>query len=208
MQPITLLITDDHAQVRKVLTLLLNSDSRFQVIGECKDGEEAIEKEQALHPTIILMDINLPGISGYETCAAILQNNPAAKILGMSMNAEPHYAIRMIQDGAMGYVTKNSPQEEIFEALVEIYNNRKYVSRDIKNKLQASLHAATIELKEKKQLTSQEIEIIIYIRLGLTPVEISEKPGFTKEMMDSQLLQVLYKLDLPDVASLRTFPAY
>jgi DNA-binding NarL/FixJ family response regulator len=154
------------------------------------------------------MDIKLPGINGYEACAAILQNNPAAKILGMSMNAEPQYAIRMIQDGAMGYVTKNSPQEEIFEALAEIYNNRKYVSRDIINKLEAAIHGATTQLEEKKQLTQQEIEIIIYIRLGLTAAEISEKPGFTKEIVDAQLLQVLYKLDLPAVTSLRTFPAY
>ena len=199
MNPISILITDDHTLLRSALVLLFKLDSRFQVIAECKSGEEAIEKVKTVQPAIILMDINLPGMNGFEACEAILSDSPAVKILGLSMNAEPVYASKMISCGAMGYITKNSPPEELFEAVMTIYNNRKYVCRDVKEKLRMTFLAMD---GDKKELNGEEITFLCYLRLGFSIEEISEQPGFTAAGVEALLPQLLKKLKLEDLEAL------
>src|ERR1051325_6440753 len=108
MKKITILIADDHKLVRQTWEFVFNSDDRFQVISECATGEEAIERSKQLHPDIVIMDINLPGISGVEATSQIRKYSPGSKIIGVSMHTQPAYAKMIMKEGASGYVTKNS----------------------------------------------------------------------------------------------------
>src|SRR5688500_6674395 len=94
--PITLLLVEDHTLVREVWNHIFSSDPRFTVLAECGSGEEAMELIATLHPDVILMDINLPGMNGIEATEKILRQWPAAKILGVSMQSQPFYARKMI----------------------------------------------------------------------------------------------------------------
>ena len=132
MNKITIIIVDDHRLVRETWSFILNSDPRFKVVGECECGEDAVEVIPQMQPDIVIMDINLPGISGIDATEQIVQSGCPSKILGVSLHSDPNYARRMIQKGAMGYVTKNSAREEMFEAILKIQDGQKYVCEEIK----------------------------------------------------------------------------
>src|SRR3954463_3288810 len=130
---ITILIADDHTLVRETWSFILNTDPRFKVIAESGSGEDAVELAKQLRPQIVIMDINLPGMNGIEATQQIRKFSPASKILGVSLHTQPTYARKMIQKGAMGYVTKNSSREEMFKAILEVQNGRKDICEEIKN---------------------------------------------------------------------------
>ena len=108
MEKITILIADDHTLIRDTWSFILNSDPRFIVIAQSRSGEKAVEKSKELRPNVVIMDINLPGISGIEASELIRKFSPGSKILGVSVHTHPTYVRKMMQKGAMGYVTKNS----------------------------------------------------------------------------------------------------
>src|SRR6476469_5065333 len=132
MEKTTILIADDHTLVRETWSFILNMDGRFQVIAESGSGEEAVQQAKLLRPDIVIMDINLPGLNGIEATGLIRKYSPNSKVLGVSLHTQPTYARKMMQKGAMGYVTKNSSREEMVKALLEIQEGNKYVCEEIK----------------------------------------------------------------------------
>ena len=135
MNKISILVVDDHTLFRETWCIILNTDPRFKVIATTNNGEDAIEMAKELQPNVVIMDINLPGISGIEATEMICKLINGSKVLGVSLHNQPSYAQMMIQKGAMGYVTKNSSKEEMFNAIIEIQNNRKYICSEIKGSL-------------------------------------------------------------------------
>src|SRR6476620_8722046 len=104
MGKITILIVDDHKLVRECWKIILNTDPLFYVVAECGSAEEAIDIATTLHPNVIILDINLPGMSGLEGTATLRKVSPASKILGVSLHTEPSYACKMFRNGALGYL--------------------------------------------------------------------------------------------------------
>src|SRR5258705_7341796 len=96
MKKITILITDDHGLLRDTFKCFLNTDPRFEVVAVCSSGEEAVEVARQLTPDIVIMDINLPGISGIEATQLIRKHSPGTKILGVSMHSQPACVRNMI----------------------------------------------------------------------------------------------------------------
>lgn len=174
MEKITILLVDDHKLVRDSWSFILNSDPHFKVIGETSNGEDAVTFVKNKNPDIILMDINMSPINGFEATKLIRQISPSAKIIGVSMHSMPAYAKRMLQSGAMGYVTKNSTKEELIEAIIEVYNGQNYICSEVKNIL------AHQELEENNRpdlnnLSRRELEIGELIKDGLSSREIADK---------------------------------
>src|SRR4028119_78418 len=132
MDKISILIADDHKLIRETWSYILNSDSRFHVVAECGDAEEAIEMAKNKRPNIILMDINMTPISGFEATEKIRKFSPGSKVIGVSMHSQPAYAKKMLQMGARGYVTKNSSNEEMVRAIIEVYKGNKFICDEIK----------------------------------------------------------------------------
>src|SRR5437762_10634291 len=173
MEKITILIADDHTLVRETWSFILNSDPRFYVVAECGSGEEAVEMAKNLRPAIVIMDINLPGINGIEATQLIRKYSPGSKILGVSLHTQPTYARKMMQKGAMGYVTKNSSREEMFTAIIEVHNGRKYVCNEIKNILSENTFSGAEPAVGLHSLSQREIEIISFVKKGSSSKEIA-----------------------------------
>src|SRR3954465_3235671 len=133
MEAISILIADDHKLIRDTWSFILNTDNRFKVVAECSNGEEAIEQAKQKRPQIVLMDINMTPVSGLEATRQIRKVSPGSKIIGVSMHSQPAYAKKMLQIGAKGYVTKNSPRQEMLEAISEVSNNQVYICQEVKN---------------------------------------------------------------------------
>lgn len=131
IEKISLLIADDHALVRESWSSVLNDYPGFTVIGECSSAEEAVETAKRLKPQVVIMDINLPEMNGMEATRQIAHSSCGSKVIGFSTHSEAGYARKMIQAGAMGYVTKNSSREELFYAIEEVAAGRKYICKEV-----------------------------------------------------------------------------
>ena len=206
MEKITILLVDDHKLIRETWALLLNSDPRFQVVGETDDVNQALEICREKHPVVVLMDINMTPINGFEGTKLIRKYVPATKVIGMSMHSMPAYARRMLQSGAHGYVTKNSSKEELFEALVEVQKGNKYICEEVKNIL---AHQALDESGETgpdlNVLSRREIDVIQLIKEGLSSKEIAQKLEITLKTVEVHRYNILKKLHLKNTAALVNF---
>jgi two-component system invasion response regulator UvrY len=205
MDKITILIADDHTLVRETWSFILNTDPRFTVIAESGSGEEAIELAKKLRPNIVIMDINLPGINGIEATQQIRKYSPGSKILGVSLHTQPTYARKMIQKGAMGYVTKNSSREEMFKAIIEIQGGKKYICDEIKNILSEQIISGEDQQSGLNSLSQREIEIISYIKKGNSSKEIADSLSISVKTVEVHRYNVLKKLNLKNAASLVNF---
>jgi two-component system invasion response regulator UvrY len=205
MEKITILIADDHTLVRETWSFILNTDPRFSVVAESGSGEEAVELANKLRPHIVIMDINLPGMNGIEATQLIRKYSPGSKVLGVSLHTQPTYARKMIQKGAMGYVTKNSSREEMFKALMEIHNGRKYICDEIKNILSEQVISGEDSQTGLNALSQREIEIIAYIKKGFSSKEIADALHISVKTVEVHRYNILKKLNLKNAAALVNF---
>jgi DNA-binding NarL/FixJ family response regulator len=130
---IRIILVDDHHLARQSWSMLLGYDERFSVICECENGEDAIKQARQMTPDVMLVDINMHPLNGFEVTQQVLQANPSIRIIGISVNNHPSYANRMLAIGAHGFITKGSPYEEVAHAIMEVYNGEKYICNEVKN---------------------------------------------------------------------------
>ena len=136
LEKVRIVIADDHQLMRETWKLLLEQDKRFSIVAECSNGEEAIQAVKDHEPDIILMDINMHPVNGFEATKKIIRQFPSAKIIGMSLNNQPAYVRNMLQLGAKGYITKSSTKEEMITAILEVYKGKQYICNEVKNKME------------------------------------------------------------------------
>jgi two-component system invasion response regulator UvrY len=129
---IRIILVDDHQLVRETWRMLLQSLPGLEVIGECASGEEAIEQVPALLPDVVLMDINMSPVNGFEATRKIMKTCPQVRIIGVSVNSQPGYARNMLQLGAKGYVTKNSSPAEMLRAIEAVCSGKIYVCDEVR----------------------------------------------------------------------------
>jgi two-component system, NarL family, invasion response regulator UvrY len=132
---IRIILVDDHKLARESLGQLLGFDARFSIIKECDNGHDAIQEARQLCPDIMLVDINMDPINGFEVTKSVLETHPAIKIIGISVNNLAAYANKMIELGARGFITKGTTLDEMTNAILEIHSGGRYVSRDVKGEV-------------------------------------------------------------------------
>lgn len=205
MNKTTILIADDHTLVRETWSFILNTHPEFSVVGECGSAEDAIELARTLRPQVVIMDINLPGMNGIEATSLIRKYSPGSRVLGVSLHTQPTYARKMIQKGAMGYVTKNSSREEMFAAIKEVQEGKKYICQEIKNILSEQMINGEDTDGGINSLSARELEIIARIRKGDSSKEIAEALSISVKTVEVHRYNILHKLKLKNTAALINF---
>ena len=132
---ISIVVVDDHQIMRETWRLILEQETRFAVVAECANGTEAIKAANDLQFDVMLMDVNMHPINGFEATRKILNKRPSLKIIGMSVNNQPSYARNMLKLGARGFVTKDSPKHEMIDAIISVYNGGAYICEDVRKKM-------------------------------------------------------------------------
>jgi DNA-binding NarL/FixJ family response regulator len=155
--------------------IILNNHPNFTVLTECGSGEEAVEQCRKLRPDIVLMDINLPGMNGIETTQQVRKYSPGTRIIALSQHTQPAYARKIMQEGASGYVTKNSSKDELFAAIIEVYQGNKYICDEIKENLSKKFLTDEGPKPGLECLSGREMEIIGYVKKGYSSKEIADK---------------------------------
>jgi DNA-binding NarL/FixJ family response regulator len=205
MKKISVLIADDHKLLREALSLVIDGDPGFKVIAACENSQDAIEITTREKPAIVLMDINIAPISGIEATQKIKLLCPSAMVIGMSVHSEPVYVRKMLKMGARGYVTKNSPRDEIINAMKRVNNGEIYVCDEIKNILGQQLGDDALPAPGLHSLTGREIQIVELIRKGLPSREIATAICVTIKTVEVHRHNILRKLKLKNTPSLVNF---
>jgi len=205
MEKITILLVDDHKLIRDSWAFILNSDPHFLVVGETSSGQEAIEIAKDQKPAIILMDVNMTPINGFDATRQIHKISPESKVIAVSMHTMPAYAKRMIQVGAKGYVTKNSSKDELITAILEVYSGKKYICNEVKNILaEQELDQTGVEAN-LNNLSQRELDIIRLIKEGRSSREIAENMEISLKTVEVHRYNILKKLKLKNSAALVNF---
>jgi DNA-binding NarL/FixJ family response regulator len=205
MKKVSIMIVDDHTLIRETWSFLLGKNENFDVVAECGDGERAIELARDKRPDVVLLDINMAPMSGFDVLKMIRKYSPSSKIIGVSMHSQPAYAKKMLRLGAKGYVTKNSPRQEMLEAISEVSNNRVYICQEVKNILSDQLLNNDSVNPDINTLSDREMQIVRALKEGLSSKEIASELSISLKTVEVHRHNILKKLKLKNTVSLINF---
>ena len=207
---ITVIIADDHTLVRRGLVTLLSLNKDVEVIAEVGDGRVAIEITLEKRPDIVMIDLSMPNLSGFEAIRQIKRRAPGVKILVLSGYDNEEYVLETIQSGADGYMLKDTTPGELDTALRTVASGRQYYSPTIARiaedaKMSLSTKSGGKGLKIADRLTEREREILQLIAESRTHQQIAEMLHISVRTVDTHRNNIIQKLGLHDTASLVTF---
>jgi two-component system nitrate/nitrite response regulator NarL len=204
---IRLMLVDDHPIVREGIKSALTAKKHIAIVGEASTGEEAVLKAAKLKPDVILMDINMPGMSGLEAAKRIGKLVPESRILALTMHENKEYVLEMSRLGARGYVFKDSPPAELLRAIETVYRGEFFFSpRASEYLLRAFLHDERLTQKRPSHnLTTRERDILAFIAEGLKNLEIAGRLGVTERTVETYRRRLMLKLEVRSVAGLIKF---
>jgi two-component system, NarL family, invasion response regulator UvrY len=210
-EPVTVLLVDDHAVVREGYRRLLERSSSIRVIGEAADAQSAYLAFSERRPQVTVMDIALPGASGIEALRRIRARDSEAQVLMFSMYEDPVFALRALQAGARGYVTKASAPDVLVEAVLTVARGKQYISAELAHKL--ALRSVSPSEDPSLQLSPREFEVLrllvvgmplrdIAVQLGLTPKTVANHQSILRQKLGAetavQLLQEAARLGITE----------
>lgn len=205
---IDLIITDDHKIVRDGLKALLQGHDAVRVVGEAASGSDLIELLPQVHADIVLIDISMPGMDGFDTAAHIMQHYPDLKVVVLSMLSHEKYVNRMMEMGASGYILKNAGKDELYCALQLIAHGCRYISPDVTLELLRKVQQLPALPKpndneeETRDLSKRELEVLSLIADGYTNAEIAEKLFTSKRTIETHRQNLLDKTKARNTATL------
>jgi two-component system, NarL family, response regulator LiaR len=197
MNPIRVIVVDDHPVVRKGIISMLETEPDIQIVGECKDGDEAIRKTIELRPDVVLMDLVMPVKDGIETIREMKQLNLSARILVLTSFTSDEKIFSSLEAGAIGYLLKDSDPEDLIRAIRLVHRGESslhpMIARRLLQELTHSDEKKTLE-HEHEVLTDRELEVLKYIAQGLNNQEIAKKMFVSPSTVHSHVSRVLSKL--------------
>jgi DNA-binding NarL/FixJ family response regulator len=200
------MLTDDHALVRAGLRRLLESQPDLLVCGEEADGESALKALPTARPEVLVLDLTMPGLDGFEVLRRAKRAYPELKVLVLTMHANPEYVQRAITDGADGYLLKDSAVQDLVAAIAAVSEGRAYYSPQIQSRLAEILRSGKeTEPRPLDVLTDREREVLKLVAEGLATKEIADRLGISGRTVETHRANLMRKLDLHSVARLTQF---
>ncbi len=196
-----ILIVDDHAIVRDGLRRMIATVHAVEVI-EAANGRDALALARQERPDLVILDLNLPGLGGLELISRLLLDDRTRRILVLSMHAEPLYAARALDAGAIGYLSKNASPDELLEAVRKVAAGGRYVEADI---AQAMAVGGAAEGEPIRRLSTRDLEILRLLAAGKSLAEIADALGVGYKTVANTCTQIKTKLGLSRTADLVRF---
>ncbi|MDE5709513.1 MAG: response regulator transcription factor [Alistipes sp.] len=200
MNPCRIILVDDHSLFRNGLRGLLEHSGDCRVVGEAGSGEEFLAMLPRLEADVVFMDFSMPGIDGAQTTERALALRPELRIITLSMFGEESYYSRMVEAGARGFLLKDSPLDDVLEAIGTVMAGGTYFSPQLLSSLTENMH--TREDAGDDQLSSREREILVLVCRGLSNQEIADALFISKRTVDKHRANILEKTGCKNTASL------
>lgn len=200
MSTINVMLVDDHAVVRMGFKLLLESASDIKVVAEAESGELAVRCYNEQHPDVVVMDITMPGIGGLEAIERIMAHDPQARILVLSAHEDSVHPKRVLNAGALGYLTKRSAAEELIKAIRTVASRKMYLEANIAQ--QMAIQQLSGDKNPVDVLSAREFEVFIALAKGKTTNEIAETLNLSPRTVGTHLYNIKQKLGASTSADL------
>ena len=200
MANIRVILVDDHSVVRMGFKMLIESESDMEFICEAESGEEGIKVFKELKPDVVVMDITMPGIGGLESIERILAFDKNAKILVLSAHEDSVHPKRVLNAGALGYLTKRSAAEELIKAIRSISCGKKYLEATIAQ--QMAITQLSGENNPVEVLSDREFEVFMALAKGKSTNEIAETMHLSPRTVGTHLYNIKQKLNANNSAEI------
>jgi len=205
--PVRVILVDDHTIIRDGIKALLKDNKGIQVVGEAGTGKELLEMLPAIEADVVMMDINMPEMDGFETTTMLQEQHSDVKVLILSMLDHENYIAKIMDAGASGYLLKNTGREEMVCGIKIVAAGGNFISSAISinllKKLQNPNYKPTVtEEKQTRDLSQREIEILKLIADGLTNAEIADKIFTSKRTVETHRQNIIEKTKAKNTAAL------
>ena len=200
MSQINVMLVDDHAVVRMGFKMLLESASDIKVIAEAENGENAIKAYMEHKPNVVVMDITMPGMGGLEAIERILAKESSARILVLSAHEDSVHPKRVLNAGAMGYLTKRSAAEELIKAIRVVASGKKYIEASVAQ--QMAIQQLSGDQSPVDVLSEREFEVFMSLAKGKTTNEIAENLFLSPRTVGTHLYNIKQKLNAQNSAEI------
>jgi DNA-binding NarL/FixJ family response regulator len=197
---VKVLVVDDHDVVREGIRMVLSSDPELDVVGTASSGEQAIEEVHRLHPDVVVMDIGMPGLSGFEATRRIRESEPDVKVVALTVHDSEAYVFQMLQAGATGYVVKRAAAEDVIQAVKRASKGEAVLHPSVA-KLVIKDYLSRVERGEEASfdtLSDREREILKLIAEGRTNREIAEMLFLSIKTVQAHRANLMHKLGMHD----------
>jgi DNA-binding NarL/FixJ family response regulator len=196
MQPLRLLLVDDHALFREGLISLLSYQDDFAVVGEAEDAESALDQARTLQPDIVLMDIELPGEDGVTITQRLKLAMPAITVVMLTVHDDSETLFEAIKAGAQGYLVKNVRSRELLEQLRGLARGEAAISRRMAARILEEIRGETEPFGPEETLTAREMEVLELVVARLSNAEIAERLVVSEHTVKNHMKSILSKLHL------------
>jgi len=205
MDPIRILLADDHTVVRDGLRALLEKQPDMTVVGEAADGRDVLRVAEEQSPDVIVMDIAMPNMNGIEATRRILASNSHCAVVILSMHQDESYVLRSLKAGAKGYLLKDSVRGDVIEAIRAVAQGRSFLTRKVGRILQED-YIREMERRGLEDsydlLTDREREILQLVAEGRTNKEVASMLNISLTTVETHRTHILQKLNLHSVPEL------
>ena len=200
MEAIKLLIVDDHTVVRDGLMTMLGREKDFAVMGEARNGLEAVEKVREVHPDVVLMDLRMPELDGVEAMRRIRTEDSGVKFIVLTTYDSDEYIFDAIEAGAKGYLLKDASREELFRAVRAVHRGESLVEPGVVAKLLDRFAQLRREsaLGSQNLLSERELEVLRLIAKGAPNKEIAATLSISESTAKTHVANIFQKLDVKD----------
>jgi two-component system response regulator NreC len=196
---VKVLLCDDHTLFREGIRAILGTDPSVEVVGEAEDGNRAVEEALRLRPDVILMDVSMPALIGYEAISRILRVDRKIRILVLTMYEEEDIIRRCLRAGAAGYVVKDAPAAELLEAVHTVHDGGQYLSPRVLKKVVAEYTEEAVAPQTRYDtLSAREREVLKLLAEGSSVKEIAGKLNLSVKTAEAHKYNLMRKLDLHD----------
>jgi two-component system nitrate/nitrite response regulator NarL len=201
---IRLLLAEDHPVVRKGIASFLSHDPGLEVLGEAKDGNEALAKTRELTPDVVIMDIDMPGLNGLAVTEILRKELPEVKVLILSAHKSTQYVMRILSSGARGYIAKEASAKELLDAVETVASGGTAFGPEVA-RLALDQLVRRGDGSEAPRLTDREREILIQIAEGLYNKEIAARLNISTRTVETHRERIMRKLDVHSTAGLTKY---
>ena len=206
MKKINVLLADDHTVVRQGLRMLLDGEPDMTVVGEADNGLQTVQLARKLRPDVVVLDVAMPHLNGLEVTRRITRDLPDTRVLVLSSYSDEEYVQQLTEQGASGYLVKQTAATDLIKAIREAHKGNAFFSPSISKRFleqcrDAFSHGSRVA-KKTGRLTSREAEVLQMIAEGLANKQIAAQLGISIKTVEKHRQQVMNKLGIHDVAGL------